>query len=272
MEPFVLTNQSFLTIENWMKLCPGLIAGMSTKLGGVSKGSFESLNLGFHVKDCGPDVCFNRQTIAELLDFPLNNWAGAEQVHGVHIKKIIKADRGKGSNSYESAFAGTDGFYTNEEGILLTLCFADCTPLFFLAPNAKMIGAAHAGWKGTVGMIGKQMVEAWKAEGINPEEILVAVGPSICEKCYIVDNRVINLVENILEDVDRKPYNQIKEGQYALDLRELNKLILLKAGIPEQNIIMTHYCSSCHHELFFSHRRDEGSTGRMLSFIGWKEI
>jgi YfiH family protein len=271
MEPFVLKNQSFLTIENWMEKYPGLIAGMSTKQGGVSKGSFESLNLGFHVEDNVFDVCLNRQTLADSLGFPLENWVGAEQIHGVHIRKITKADRGKGSSSYESAFAGTDGFYTNEEGILLTLCFADCIPLFFLAPNSRMIGAAHAGWKGTVGLIAKQMVDAWKAEGINSEEIFAAIGPSICEKCYIVDNRVINLVENILEDVDRKPYNQIIEGQYSLDLRELNKQILLKAGIPQQNIFMTHYCSSCDHELFFSHRRDKGSTGRMLSFIGWKE-
>ncbi|NRD78796.1 peptidoglycan editing factor PgeF [Bacillus sp. BRMEA1] len=272
MEPFALTNESFLTIENWMKAYSGLVAGMSTKLGGKSKGSFESLNLGFHVADHGEDVFHNRETLADLLEFPLASWVGAEQIHDVHIRKVTKADRGKGSDAYDHAFKATDGFYTNEEGILLTLCFADCIPLFFLAPKARMIGTAHAGWKGTVGQIGKQMVDAWINEGIKPEEILVAIGPSICEKCYIVDDRVINLVENILEDVDRKPYNQIRDGQYSLDLKLLNKLVLLKAGVLDENIIMTQYCSSCDHELFFSHRRDNGSTGRMLSFIGWKEI
>lgn len=271
MEPFVLSNQSFLTIENWMNTYPGLVAGMTTKHGGVSKGCFESLNLGFHVRDDLQDVCSNRQILASLLDFPITYWTGAEQIHDVQIRKLTKQDRGKGANSYESAFSGTDGFYTNEEGILLTLCFADCTPLFFLAPNAKMIGAAHAGWKGTVGQIAGRMVDEWKAEGIKPEEILVTIGPCICEKCYIVDDRVINLVENILEDVDRKPYNQIIEGQYALDLKELNKIILLRSGVPEQNIYITQYCTSCDHELFFSHRRDRGSTGRLISFIGWKE-
>ena len=89
--------------------------------------------------------------VAELLEFPAKHWVGAEQTHDIVIKKITKADRGKGSDSYEHSFKGTDGFYTNEEGILLTLCFADCVPLFFIAPETKMIGVAHAGWKGTVG-------------------------------------------------------------------------------------------------------------------------
>jgi hypothetical protein len=134
-----------------------------------------------------------------------------------------------------------------------------------------MIGAAHAGWKGTVGQIAREMIKKWEEEGIKAEKVFVAIGPSICEKCYIVDERVVNLVENILEDVDRKPYNLISEGQYSLNLRELNKQILVKAGVPKENIIVTDYCSSCNNHLFFSHRKSHGKAGRMLSFIGWKE-
>ncbi|WHY88008.1 peptidoglycan editing factor PgeF [Neobacillus novalis] len=272
MEPFVLKNQSYLTIESWTKQFPGLSAGITTKRGGESKGSFETLNLGFHVGDEKSSVCLNREKVAELLEFPLNCWVGAEQTHDIAVKKITKADRGKGSNSYEHSFKGTDGFYTNEEGILLTLCFADCVPLFFIAPEKKMIGVAHAGWKGTVGKIANEMIQAWGREGIKPEEIIVAIGPSICEKCYLVDERIINLVENTLVDKGRLPYNLIEEGQYSLDLRELNRQILLEAEVPNQNILSTGFCSSCNQEEFFSHRRDQGGTGRMLSFIGWKEI
>lgn len=271
MEPFVLKNNSILLIDTWTEHYPGLVAGMTTKIGGTSKGDFETLNLGFHVNDNINDVGSNREIVSDLLDFSINNWVGAEQTHDTFIKKVSKADRGLGAVSYEQSFKGTDGFYTNEEGILLTLCFADCVPLFFIAPEARMIGAAHAGWKGTVGKIGGKMIEAWKKEGIDPEQIFVAVGPSICEKCYIVDDRVINLVENTLEDVEGKPYNLISDGQYSLDLREVNRKILLNAGIPDKNISVTRFCSSCHHDLFFSHRRDQGRTGRMLSFIGWKE-
>lgn len=271
MEPFLLQHQSYLTIESWVKQFPNLIAGITTKNGGCSKGSFGNLNLGFHVGDGFDDVCANRTKLAELLQIPLNRWVGAEQTHDISIKKITKADCGRGSDSYDHSFKGTDGFYTSESDILLTLCFADCVPLFFIAPDKHMIGTAHAGWKGTVHKIGRHMIEAWGKEGINAQQIFVTIGPSICGKCYIVDDYVINFVQNTLEDNDKKPYNLISDGQYSLDLRELNKQILLKAGVPDQNILMTDFCTSCDHKEFFSHRRDQGQTGRMLSFIGWKE-
>src|SRR5688500_16942635 len=99
MEPFVLKNQSYFTIESWMKQFHGLFTGMTTKDGGASTVYFESLNLGFHVGDNISQVCSNREKISELLEFPLDHWVGAEQTHGIHLKKISKADRGNGSNS-----------------------------------------------------------------------------------------------------------------------------------------------------------------------------
>ncbi|MEH7117855.1 peptidoglycan editing factor PgeF [Neobacillus vireti] len=271
MEPFVKHNQSYLSIDSWMRQFPTLAAGMTTKNGGTSKGYFKTLNLGFHVGDDVNDVRLNREKVAELLQFRLNSWVGAEQTHEIVVKKITKSDRGTGSDSYENSFKGTDGFYTDEEGILLTLCFADCVPLFFIAPKKRMIGIAHAGWKGSVGQIAKRMIDAWGEEGIRPEEIFVAIGPSICKKCYIVDQHVINFVEKSLEEAAALTYNLITEGQFSLDLQELNKQILLTSGVPAQQILQTELCSSCDHQEFFSHRRDNGRTGRMMSFIGWKE-
>ncbi|MDP4105646.1 MAG: peptidoglycan editing factor PgeF [Bacillota bacterium] len=271
MEPFVLQQESFFVIKNWTDQYKNLVAGMTTKNDGYSQEAFNSLNLGFHVGDVHIDVCANRQKVADDIDFPLEHWVGAEQIHENLIQKVTKADRGRGSNLYETSFKGIDGFYTDEKGILLTLCYADCVPLFFMAPERGMIGAAHAGWRGTVKQIGAEMVELWGMEGIRPQQIFVTIGPSICKKCYIVDNRVIDLVQNILVDVEEKPYNLVKEDEYCLDLREVNRLVLLKAGVPEENITLTGYCTSCDQDKFFSHRRDRGQTGRMLSFIGWKE-
>jgi polyphenol oxidase len=271
MEPFAYKHHSYFSIENWMEQYPGLVAGLTTKKGGTSTGDYENFNLGFHVGDKLQAVCSNRNQLASLIQFPLKSWVGAEQTHDTVIRKITKVDRGKGSGSYDSAFQGTDGFYTNEEGILLTLCYADCVPLVFISPEHRMIGAAHAGWKGTVNEIAQKMVEKWGEEGILPNQIFVTIGPSICEKCYIVNDYVINFVEKSLVDVEEKPYNLIKEGQYSLDLRKLNKIILLKAGVPAENIQISKLCSSCDQFEFFSHRRDQGKTGRMLSYIGWKE-
>jgi YfiH family protein len=271
MEPFVLQKKTNFSIKAWTDRFQGLVAGITAKNDGYSKGACNSLNLGFHVGDALLDVIANREKLAEDIHFPLNRWVGAEQIHENRIQKVTRADRGRGSDNYQTSFTGTDGFYTDEKGILLTLCYADCVPLFFIAPERGMIGTAHAGWKGTVKEIAAEMVLLWGLEGIPPQEIFVAIGPSICKKCYIVDKRVIDLVQNILVDVDEKPYNLVKDGEYCLDLREVNRLVLQKAGVPEKNILLTGLCTSCNHDEFFSHRRDHGQTGRMLSFIGWKE-
>lgn len=271
MEPFLQKHEAFYIIEEWVKNFPGLVAGFTTKQGGTSKESFTSLNLGFHVRDDYSSVCQNRKILSEQIDFPLENWVGAEQTHETSIQKVTKADGGRGSVVYDNAFKRTDGFYSFDKEVLMTLCYADCVPLFFLAGNKQVIGIAHAGWKGTVDGIAAKMVSSFTLEGINPSEIMVVIGPSICGNCYVVDDRVITPIKILLEGVEKKPYNLISRNQYRLDLRELNKRILVNAGVSENNIKSTGFCTSCNHDKFFSHRKDNGKTGRMISFIGWKE-
>jgi polyphenol oxidase len=270
MEPFGLKAKEFFTISSWENEHPDLVVGFTTKNGGYSLPPFHTFNLGFHVGDTIEAVCENKNLLSNILDFPLKSWVAAEQTHGTNIKHVVKSDCGSGSNSYEDAIPDTDGLFTSESGILLTLCFADCVPLYFLDRNSKRIGIAHAGWKGTVKGIAKEMVLSWQQLGIDLKNILVTIGPSICEKCYIVNDYVIEFVHKILEDVEKKPYNLLSEGQYQLDLRLLNKILLIQAGIPETNISVSKLCSSCQEDSFYSYRRDSGTTGRMMSFIGWK--
>ena len=270
-EPFTIRDTKYLLADGWSGSAPGLTAGITTKNGGTSTGCHTSLNMGFHVNDRPEAVLANREALAETLGFPLHSWAGAQQTHETIIKKIEKKDAGKGAADYDSAFAGTDGVYTAEKGILLTLCFADCVPLFFSVPKRGLIGAAHAGWKGTAGGIAGEMVKALRGEGADPEDIHVLIGPSICSSCYAVDDKVIEKVQKLLEEHDEKPYNLISKGQYSLDLKQANALVLKKAGIPAEQIGQTSFCTSCDRDLFFSYRRDKGCSGRIMSFIGWKE-
>ncbi|MBT2687952.1 peptidoglycan editing factor PgeF [Bacillus sp. ISL-47] len=271
MEPFSLKNREYFVIKEWTDRFPNITAGFTTKNGGCSQNEFEGLNVGLHVKDSYEAVSQNRKHVAGLLGFSPDRWVGAEQTHEVRIQKVSKEDQGKGSLIYEDSFPGTDGFFTYDTGVLLTLCYADCVPLYFLHEKTGAIGIAHAGWKGTVEGIGKKMAEFYRNEGIDLREVQAVIGPSICENCYIVDDRVISKVQKILEDVEIKPYNLINDNQYHLDLKKLNMQILLNAGILEDNILITEYCTSCDKDYFFSHRRDKGRTGRMMSFIGWKE-
>lgn len=271
MEPFILQEKEYLVLADWVQKFPNLKAGFTTKNGGQSKMEFSSLNLGFHVSDSLEAVRQNRNMIADKLSFPLENWVGAVQTHQVQIQKVTKRDRGRGAADYTSAFKETDGFFTTEKNILLTLCFADCVPIFFFHPQSGAIGIAHAGWKGTVKGIAEEMIRTFQSEGYEAKDILVAIGPSICENCYIVDEPVIKLVKNRLEGVDKKTYNLVNDHQFRLNLKECNREILLKAGVKSEHIQLTNYCTSCHQDYFYSHRRDQGKTGRLMGFIGWKE-
>ncbi len=273
-DPFQQKSPYAMMIHDWTNMtCSGkeVLAGFTTKNGGFSLSPYQSLNTGLHVGDDASSVQLNRQVIADATAVPLSDWVFADQTHEDRIKKVTKEQRGKGSLHYHEALPGTDGLYTSERNIMLALCFADCVPLYFLAPQHGLIGTAHAGWKGTVKQIGAKMIELWvNQEGAKTDQIQVVIGPSIGSCCYRVDDVVLNQVKQLpflTEDV----YSEISQGQYKLDLKTLNKNVLLHAGMKEENIHVSSMCTSCNDQLFFSHRRDQGKTGRMMSFVGFKE-
>jgi len=270
MEPFILQDKEYFTIESWCEKHPQLTAGFSTKNGGLSEGALASLNIAFHVNDREETVRKNRQILADKLHFPMDNWISAEQTHKITIKEVTKADRGKGAYNYESAVPDTDGFFTLEKGVLLTLCYADCVPLYFFHPQTEAIGIAHAGWKGTVSGIAKEMMKVFNSHGIDSKEVQIVIVPSITERHYVVDRKVIDEVDKISQS-PIKPYKQISKGQYQLNLQLLNRQILVESGAKEECIHTTGYCTSEDKGYFFSHRRDHGKTGRMMSFIGFRE-
>ncbi|WP_369902941.1 peptidoglycan editing factor PgeF [Bacillus manliponensis] len=266
-EPFIYKN-GILHLQAWEEL-GAIIAGFTTKKGGVSRDSFQGMNLGLHVNDDVQHVYENRRILSQTLQIPLKNWVCSEQVHDKYVVKVSKQEKGKGVFSYKDGIPNTDGIYTSEQDVLLTSCYADCVPLYFYAPSYGMVGLAHAGWKGTVLGIANEMIEKWNYEGIPSEDIRVAIGPSIGSCCYVVDDRVLEAAKKVI--TESVPYETISDGQYAIDLKEINRLLCRQAGIKEENLIVSSLCTSCEEQLFFSHRRDRGTTGRMLSFIGFKE-
>ncbi|MGJ9383633.1 peptidoglycan editing factor PgeF [Salipaludibacillus sp. CF4.18] len=272
-EVFKTTTGPIMPLSNWQDKNPALVAGFTTKSGGTSKGSFDSNNLGLHVDDKADTVALNRKILADKLGFPLTSWACAEQTHQDHIVKITPELTGYGALEYKESIKGTDAFYTKETNVLLTLCYADCVPLYFYSAEQAMVGIAHAGWKGTVKNIGGKMIELWEiTEDVIPAQVKVTIGPSIGECCYRVDQPVIEQVKEALQPCSFKDkfYEEISAGQFSLDLKGINRQLLLQAGVLEENIQTSTYCTSCEKDLFYSHRRDQGKTGRMLSYIGFK--
>ncbi|MGY0692308.1 peptidoglycan editing factor PgeF [Virgibacillus sp. FSP13] len=265
-ETFMHATNSLLHIEKWQKLNPKLRVGFTTRQGGVSQNSYKSFNLGLHVEDDKTHVMKNRQQLAQKLDFPLDNWVAGEQIHSTDIVEINQQDLGKGAISFQDSLEKIDGMITNEAGILCTAFFADCVPLFFFDPVTNYIGIAHAGWKGSVQRIAGKMVDKLQAADVDIANLLVAIGPCISQQVYEVDEHVIR---HIPENICKKTAIIQENGHYLLDLKQLNVEILLQCGIIRHNIDVTNYCTFRDDSLFFSHRRDNGKTGRMLGYIGY---
>lgn len=267
LEPFYQENESFLMLNNWKDIQPSLQIGFTTRQGGVSKYPFEAFNLGLHVPDNEQDVINNRRLLASKIGIPMENWVSGEQIHGTTIEIIDNTVKGKGAFSYKESLSSVDGLITNKKGILCTAFFADCVPLFFFDPDSGYIGIAHAGWKGTVNGIGEKMIKKLKEVGANLETLRVAIGPCISKDAYEVDAHVIeNLTINQKTNTTEEQIN----NHYLLDLKKLNVEILLQNGVIRHNIEITNYCTFRDKEMFFSHRRDHGRTGRMLGFIGFQ--
>lgn len=244
-----------------------IVSGITTKYNGVSKAPFDSLNMGLHVGDEPKDVVRNRELLAEAIQFPLESWVLGEQVHGTEIAVVTKNEAGCGSRELADSLPSVDGLITKEKGMLLAAFFADCVPLYFFDSKSEWIGMAHAGWRGTVANMAGKMVDAMRANGANKDSIQAMIGPCISKNRYEVDNYII---QQIPEQFRADVLQPSGSDRYFLDLQALNRLYMLQAGIQDENILTAAHCTYDSPE-FYSHREDQGKTGRMIGFIGMKE-
>ncbi|MFT9488213.1 MAG: peptidoglycan editing factor PgeF [Tepidibacillus sp.] len=274
MEAFVQVDKPipYLVIKKWEQENPNLSVGFSTRQGGQSKGNYRSMNLALHVGDDPTDVVANHQILARALGFSFDAWTSAEQVHGNNIKVVTLAERGKGRRIREDAIQDTDGLVTNIPDIVLTVYFADCVPIYFYDPIKQIIGLAHSGWKGTVLKIAEKMIQTFvDSFQSNVNDIQVAIGPAIGQCCYEVNDQVINPMQSSLQFIPPEMVIDKKNGHFDLDLKKINKEILLEAGILPENIEISSWCTNCNVDLFFSHRKEQGKTGRMAAWIGLRK-
>lgn len=252
---------SFLAVRAWQRL-PGITAGFSLREGGASGGCRSSLNLALHVGDDPANVLENRRRLCLSAGFAEDGWTCAEQTHGNRVKLVTKAERGAGRLSRDTAFPDTDAMITREPGILLAAFFADCVPLLFVDPENRAVGIAHAGWRGTAQNVAGATISAMReAFGSRPEAMLAAIGPSIGPCCYEVDDTVIG-------QIGINPPPRKENGRFMLDLKQANRQFMIKAGIGPNHIEVSGFCTCCRTDLFFSHRGENGRTGRMAAFIG----
>ena len=249
---------------------PEFYHGFSTRLGGVSKGIYSSMNLSFTRGDEEEAVLENYRRIADAIGFSMEGIVCSDQTHTVHIRQVTEADKGKGVLQKKDC-TDIDGLITNVPGITLTTFYADCVPLFFLDPVNKAAGLAHSGWRGTVGRMGEKMVKAMKdAFGSEPENLYAGIGPSICQDCYEVSADVADRFREEFQgyEEDAGLLYKTKPGKYQLNLWKANEIVLTEAGILREHISFPGICTCCNPEYLFSHRASQGKRGNLCAFLG----
>ncbi len=264
----------FVFLEKWRSF--GVVAGFSSREGGVSRSSYASMNLGLHVSDDARAVLDNRRKIAKILARPVESFCYAQQVHGSKVAIIREKDLGCGSRAYDTAAADADGLATVLQGAVLSILAADCVPVLFADPKARVVAAAHAGWRGATGGVVSATVRAMMQLGARKERIHVAFGPAIRGCCYEVDEPVLQAVTKAT-DSRRQIQSQcvlpsVRGAGYGmLDIPTLCREELQNFGLDPKLMTDVSICTNCMPG-FYSYRRDHGVTGRHGGFIYMAEV
>ncbi len=259
-EKFIIREQDNLWWGNFPILQQaGFLNACSCRLHGESILTPDGFNLALHVGDDPQLVLKNRRRYAEAIGVDPCQFTTCAQVHGSKVTVVTEKLVGSGASSLVDTVADTDALITNLPLVPLLLFFADCIPILVADPVRKAIGLVHAGRKGTLAGIAVQTVRSMtEAFGSCPEDLVAAVGPSICSSCYEVG-------EDIKREVPAYAsfFRASTSGKYFLDLWGINRELLIRAGVRLQNIFLPGVCTYENPELFFSYRREHEKTGRM---------
>lgn len=266
---FVLRHKSNNIWSGHLDIFPEdrLAHGFSARQGGVSAAPFDTLNMALHVGDDPAHVWENRRRYFAAIGLDAERICTIRQVHGTEIVRAVRRDAGRGAHAYDDALADADAVITNDSGVALMLCYADCVPVLLYDPVHNAAGIVHAGWKGTVQRIAAKTVARMNEEfGTQAADVLVGIGPSISAACYIVGAEVADRFRaEFPAHADRILTSQ--DGAQHLDLWEANRIQLMEADVPETNIDCANICTSCDCTFFYSYRAAGGRTGRLAAVM-----
>jgi len=241
----------------------GSVQGFTTRHEGVSRPPYNSLNLGTTTQDQLHNVEGNRSLLTRAFGIAQEALVTVRQVHGSDILVIDEP------NEDYSHFLTleSDAIITNQSGVMIGVCVADCAPILLLDPEKRVIAAVHAGWQGTAaGLVSKTVAGMRSLFNCDPGTLQAAIGPCISKCCYEVDAPVRQAFaqSQVPWEICAEPNGA---GKWQLDLAAANRELLLLAGVPDSAIQVSGMCVSCQRERFFSYRRDGGETGRQMGFI-----
>jgi YfiH family protein len=204
----------------------------------------------------------NHERICAALGITRAKIVSPHQVHSAAVRVVDARDRGQVCEQ-------TDALVTDTPGVYLMLRFADCVPVLFHDPVRRVVGLAHAGWRGTVACIARATVrEMVETFGCRPADIRAGIGASIGPCCYEVGDEVVEAARRVFPSVPDLLQRQ-PSGRWHLDLWVANRHQLVSEGLSE--IEVSAQCTACRTDEWFSHRAENGRTGRHGAVIGLRE-
>ena len=232
-----------------------IIAAESTRHGGVSLAPYHSLNLGLFTEDQEEYVRENRKRFFEGLGIKVEQVAGSYQIHGKEVAILEQAKQ----------LEGFDALVSNKKQLFLSVTIADCTPVLLYDSVKEVVAAIHAGWRGTTAQIVKQVFKTMQEHfGTEAKDCYAYIGSCIDACDFEVDADVADYFEDRFKNWDEE------KRKFFVDLKESNKVQLEQVGVPTHQIETSPYSTVQHNEHFFSHRKENGQTGRSLAIIGMK--
>lgn len=240
--------------------------GFSTREGGVSTLSHTaSMNLAFGRGDDDEIVLENLRIFAKMIGIDEKSIVSVPQIHSCDVRVVGNAERGMGY--FVPAAFSCDGYVTREKDVALGVKTADCVPILLCDDKNGVVGALHAGWRGSVGGIARVGIEKMCELGAEPSHIKAAIGAAIGACCYEVGEEVyLAAKENLGEDI-ADSFIVPSGEKYRADLKGLNCALLVGCGLSPENIDVSEHCTACESEHFFSHRASGGVRGTMLALI-----
>jgi hypothetical protein len=245
---------------------PRLRGFTSTRQGGVSSGAFDSLNLGLNTGDSPAAVVENRRRALERGGLDPGRAVYARQVHADRIVEAVEGDAGRGAWDWEQGLADCDALFTRVSGLPLAIGHADCLAVALADPDAGLVGLAHAGWRGALAGLPGSLARRLVSEGASPSGLRAVLSPCLGPKSLELGEEQHRLFS--------KAYGRsgdfmsaLDHGHFYLDLWACVRRQLLDLGMDGVHIQGQELDTASHPELFYSHRRDEGKTGRMLTVV-----
>lgn len=261
-------NKSIIDVVRYpiLNVFDDIIHFTSTRAGGVSQGNYASLNLGKFSNDAPENIHENFSRFLNEINISKNQLHLPFQTHEDAVLKIDDEFLNQEEKKRQAKLHGVDAIITNLPKQCIGVSTADCVPILIYDPVRKVVGVAHAGWRGTCSRIARKTVNAMKEHyHSNPKDLIAVLGASISPSAYEVGDELIAHFQRESFDIEKIFFK--KKEKYHLDLWTANKLILIEVGVFEKNIETSGFCTYTEYKRFFSARRLGIQSGRMVSGI-----